>query len=235
MKWWRYFTTWFIVDVVSFIPWGRIRVHHIVEAQKKRNLFQKTFFRTKGVVKVSRIIRGRHIKLFGRVAKNTKHVGVGSSKLLVKIIKYVPKYILFARRMKFVLPFKILRMLHFLWKAFKTFCVSGRINVAKRIVISRKHITTRFANQKRRLSNVQAVKRINRRGREVGERLSTAVGGALDAVTRHTIILKNGEIPNIAPTETEGETQFSQRPFEETTCIPRSTPIDNTIPRSLSW
>jgi len=185
--WLRYLTTWFLIDVTSFIPWGRIRVHHIVEGQKKRNFFQKSFFRTKGVIKVSRVLRGRHFKLFGKVAQKSKHIGVGSSKLLRTIIKYVPKYILFVRRMKFVLPFKILRQLHFVWKAFKTFYVQRRINVTHRIVISRRNITTRISNQRRNLARVRhrsqiRLGSINRRRKNMSRRLSTAVGGAVEAV-----------------------------------------------------
>jgi len=60
-------------------------------------------------MRVTRILRGRHFKLFGRVAKHTKPVGVGASKLLRLIIKYLPKYILFFRNMKAVVALRILR------------------------------------------------------------------------------------------------------------------------------
>merc|ERR1712086_122586 len=89
--------------------------------------------------------------------------------------------------MKFVLPFKLLRQLHFLWKAFKTFYVRGKINVTKRIVISRRHITIRMRNQRIQLARVRQRSRIqlggiNRRRKNISRRLSTAVGGAVKAV-----------------------------------------------------
>merc|ERR1712238_89089 len=67
----------------------------------------------KATVKVTRILRGRHFKIFGRVVNNTKKVGVGGRRLLALIIKYLPKYILFYRNMKAVLVLKILRQIHF--------------------------------------------------------------------------------------------------------------------------
>jgi len=210
--WLRYLTTWFLIDVTSFIPWGRIRVHHIVEVQKKRNFFQKSFFRTKGVIKVSRVLRGRHFKLFGKVAQKSKRIGVGSSKLLRTIIKYVPKYILFLRRMKFVLPFKILRQLHFVWKAFKTFYVQRRINVTHRIVISRRNITTRISNQRRNLARVRyrsqiRLGSINRRRKNMGRRLSTAVGGAVKAVKTRGMRRRQNSPGNLKISETEKQTR----------------------------
>ena len=69
--WARYLTSWFVVDLLSLIPWERIYVRPIVEKMKKRNIFQKTFFRSKAVVRVSRVLRGRHVKLIGRVSKQT--------------------------------------------------------------------------------------------------------------------------------------------------------------------
>merc|ERR1712238_91943 len=67
----------------------------------------------KATVKVTRILRGRHFKIFGRVVNNTKKVGVGGRRLLALIIKYLPKYILFYRNMKAVLILKVLRQIHF--------------------------------------------------------------------------------------------------------------------------
>lgn len=59
------------------------------------------------------------MKAFGRVANNTKRIGIGGKRLLQLIIKYVPKYILFYRNMKGVLVLKILRQIHFLKKVFR--------------------------------------------------------------------------------------------------------------------
>ena len=124
--WGRYLTTWFIIDALSVVPWERIYVKPIVEKQKRRNFFTKTFFRSKAVVRVTRILRGRHVKLFGRVAKQTKTVGVGGQRLLRLIIKYLPKYLLFYRNMRSVLVVRTLRQVHFLRKLWKSFVVSIR-------------------------------------------------------------------------------------------------------------
>ncbi|KAK1749046.1 hypothetical protein QTG54_000985 [Skeletonema marinoi] len=56
--WARYLTTWFLIDALSLIPWERIYVRPIVEKIKRRNFFQKTFFRSRAVVRVSRVLRG---------------------------------------------------------------------------------------------------------------------------------------------------------------------------------
>ena len=124
--WARYLTTWFIIDALSVVSWERIYVKPIVDKQKRRNFFTKTFFRSKAVVRVTRILRGRHVKLFGRVAKQTKTVGVGGQRLLRLIIKYLPKYLLFYRNMRSVLVVRTLRQVHFLRKLWKSFVVSIR-------------------------------------------------------------------------------------------------------------
>ena len=83
----------------------------MVERIKKRNVFQKTFFRSKAVVRVSRVLRGRHIKLFGRVSK---HTGTPLSRLVKLVIKYLPKYLVFLRNMKGALVVRALRFVHWL-------------------------------------------------------------------------------------------------------------------------
>mmetsp|Transcript_15222 Transcript_15222/g.28643 ORF Transcript_15222/g.28643 Transcript_15222/m.28643 type:complete len:636 (-) Transcript_15222:104-2011(-) len=117
--WGRYLTTWFAIDALSLLPWERMFLRPIIQKQKRRNFVVKWFFRSKAVVKVTRILKGRHVKAFGRVASNTKKVGIGGKRLLQLIIKYVPKYILFYRNMKGVLVLKILRQIHFLKKVFR--------------------------------------------------------------------------------------------------------------------
>lgn len=107
--WARYLTTWFLIDILSLIPWERIYVRPLVEKMKKRNFFQKTFFRSKAVVRVSRVLRGRHIKLFGRVSKQT---GTPLRRLLSLMIKYLPKYLVFLRNMKGALVVRALRFVH---------------------------------------------------------------------------------------------------------------------------
>jgi len=117
--WGRYLTTWFVVDAVSLIPWERLFVKPIVDMQRKRNFFTKSFFRTKSFVKVTRILRANHVRLFGKMANNTKYIGVGTQRLLQLMIKYAPKYLLFYRNMKAVLFFKVLRQIHFIQKVAK--------------------------------------------------------------------------------------------------------------------
>ena len=119
--WARYLTTWFVIDVLSLLPWEMLYVKPVIEMQKRRGFFKKTFFRTRAVVRVTRVLRGRHFKLFGKVARQTKHAGVGARRLLRLLIKYVPKYLLFYRHMKGVWAVRTLRQLHWAHKIRKAF------------------------------------------------------------------------------------------------------------------
>eukprot|EP00585_Thalassiosira_rotula_P004043 CAMPEP_0196139852 /NCGR_PEP_ID=MMETSP0910-20130528/6980_1 /TAXON_ID=49265 /ORGANISM="Thalassiosira rotula, Strain GSO102" /LENGTH=916 /DNA_ID=CAMNT_0041400633 /DNA_START=91 /DNA_END=2841 /DNA_ORIENTATION=- len=125
--WARYLTTWFIIDILSLIPWERVYVRPVVERIKKRNFFQKTFFRSKAVVRVSRVLRGRHIKLFGRVSKQT---GTPLRRMVALVIKYLPKYLVFLRNMKGALVVRALRFVHWLHNMYKKIWVKAR-NAAK--------------------------------------------------------------------------------------------------------
>jgi len=119
--WARYLTTWFIIDVISIIPWERHYVKPIVEIQKRRGLFRKVFSKSRVVVRVTtRFLRKRHVKTLGNIAKTTKHAGVGARRLLRLIIKYVPKYVFFYRRMKAIIVMRLLRQVHHLRKMIKT-------------------------------------------------------------------------------------------------------------------
>jgi hypothetical protein len=51
--WGRYLTTWFAIDALSLLPWERMFLRPIIQAQKKRHFVVKWFFRSKAVVKVS--------------------------------------------------------------------------------------------------------------------------------------------------------------------------------------
>jgi len=117
--WARYLTTWFIVDVISFLPWEKIWVKPIVEMQKRRNWFQKTGRRSKVLVKVTRALRGRHIKWFNSVSRQTKHLGYSGKHLLHLIIKYIPKYFVFCKNMKAILAVRFLRQIHWVRKVLK--------------------------------------------------------------------------------------------------------------------
>jgi len=117
--WGRYLTTWFVVDALSLLPWERMFLRPIIQKIKRRNFVTKWFVRSQATVKVSRILKGHHFKAFGKVAKESKKVGVGGKRLLHLIIKYVPKYLLFYRNMKGVLVLKTLRQIHFMKKIFR--------------------------------------------------------------------------------------------------------------------
>ena len=121
--WARYLTTWFVIDLLSLIPWERIYLRPVVEKIKKRNIFQKTFFRSKAVVRVSRVLRGRHVKLFGRVSKQT---GTPLRRLVNLAIKYIPKYLLFYRNMRGALAVRTMRLIHWFYNLYKGFWVKAK-------------------------------------------------------------------------------------------------------------
>ena len=124
--WARYLTTWFVIDALSLIAWERIYVRPIVEKIKRRNFFQKTFFRSRAVVRVSRVLRGRHIKLFGRVSKQT---GTPLRRMVTLIIKYLPKYLVFLRNMKGALMVRSLRLVHWLHNIYKKIWVKAKSGI----------------------------------------------------------------------------------------------------------
>lgn len=126
--WARYLTTWFVVDVLSLIPGEKLYLRPIIDKQNRRNFFQKSFFRSKAVVRVTRILRGRHFKMFGRAVKHTKHAGVGTSRLLKLLIKYIPKYLLFFRNMKGVLAVRMLRQIHWFRKCWRNFLYKDELD-----------------------------------------------------------------------------------------------------------
>ena len=118
--WARYLTSWFAIDALSLVPWERFYVKPIIDKQRSRGFFQKYFFRSKAVVRVTTHLRGRHFRWFGNVAKHTKpHLGVGSHRLLRLIIKYAPKYVLFLRNMKGAVAVRVLRQVHWFRRFFK--------------------------------------------------------------------------------------------------------------------
>ena len=130
--WARYLTTWFVVDLISLFPGEQVYVKPLFEIQNRRNFFQKNFFRSRAVVRVTRILRGRHLKMFGQAAKHTKHAGVGASRLLRLLIKYIPKYLLFFRNMKGVLAIRTLRQVHWFRKVWRNYIFKGLENETKR-------------------------------------------------------------------------------------------------------
>jgi len=105
----RYLTSWFAVDLLALMPWETLYVKPIIDIQNKRGILQKYFFRSKAVVRVTRHLRGKHFRWFGTVAGYTKQHGVGASRLLRLIIKYIPKYFMFLKNMKGGIVVRILR------------------------------------------------------------------------------------------------------------------------------
>merc|ERR1712159_593159 len=83
----------------------------------------------KAVVRVSRHLRGRHFRWFGNVARHTKQHGVGASRLLRLLIKYLPKYILFLKNMKGVVAMRALRQINYLRRFYKNLVVDGKGDV----------------------------------------------------------------------------------------------------------
>lgn len=124
--WARYLTTWFVVDALSLVPWESLYVKPIFEAQRRRHFVKKYFFRTRAVIRVTRVLRGRHFRLFGKVARHTRHAGVGANRLLRLMIKYVPKYLLFYRNMRGVLAVRLLRQVHWMRKVLRNCYGSGK-------------------------------------------------------------------------------------------------------------
>jgi hypothetical protein len=117
--WARYLTTWFIIDIISFLPWEKLWVKPIVEMQKRRNILQKTGRRSKVVFKITRALRGRHVKWFQKISKQTRHIGYGGKQLLRLIFKYTPKYFIFCKTMKAILAVRFLRQVHWVRKILK--------------------------------------------------------------------------------------------------------------------
>lgn len=117
--WARYLTSWFVVDLLSLVPFEVLLVQPIIERQNRRGFFQKSFFRTKAVVRVSHIVlKNGYIQLFGRAARQTKPFGIGANRLLQLLIKYLPKYLLFLRNMKAIVAVRVLRQVHWLRKVY---------------------------------------------------------------------------------------------------------------------
>ena len=136
--WARYLATWFVIDAVSLFPGELLYIQPIIDKQNQRGFFQKSFFRTKAVIRVTRVLRGRHFRLFGNVAKQTKRVGFGgASRLLQLIIKYVPKYLMFLRNMKAVILVRLLRQIHWVRKVWLSWrrehCIQVRLHTNQKM------------------------------------------------------------------------------------------------------
>ena len=116
----RYLKTWFVVDALSLVPWERVLIQPVIDMQNRRNWFQKTFFRSRAIVRVTpkimRNLRKTNLMMFGRVARRT---GWGPAGLVKKMVRYMPRYLLFYRNMKGALAVRTLRQIHWFRKIFK--------------------------------------------------------------------------------------------------------------------
>merc|ERR1711933_650385 len=135
---------WFVIDILSLFPAENLYVKPVVEMQKSRGFFKRNFFRTKAAVKVTKILKGWHLRMFGKVAKRTTGV-MGIPKLLKRIIKYVPKYIVFLRNMKVIIALRILRQFRMTGNVcnmlYKNY--TRRIELSEREMISSSDVTER--------------------------------------------------------------------------------------------
>jgi hypothetical protein len=112
--WARYCTTWFVIDALSLFPGELVYLKPLIEQQNSRGWFQKLPRRAQAVVRFTRVLRGRHVRWFGLAAKQTKRAGMGgANRLLIRLIKYLPKYWMFLRNMKAVVVLRMLRQVHF--------------------------------------------------------------------------------------------------------------------------
>jgi hypothetical protein len=108
--WARYLTSWFVVDVLSLFPAELLYLQPVVDAQRRRTFWQRSFFRTKAVVKVTRWLRLHHVNLIRRMSQHTKRAaGIGASRFVRLLIRYAPKYILWFRKTRGVLAVRMLR------------------------------------------------------------------------------------------------------------------------------
>lgn len=140
----RYLISWFAVDALALFPWESLYIQPLIELQNRRGFFQKYFFRSKAVVRVTKHLRGKHFRWFGTVARHTKQHGVGAKRLLRLIIKYVPKYFMFLRNMKGIVAMRILRFVH--W--FRRFISStSSQNVSTKSDASTRSMTTRDGDE----------------------------------------------------------------------------------------
>jgi hypothetical protein len=132
----RYLTSWFAVDALSLFPWETLYVKPIIDLQNRRGFFRRSFFKSKGIVRVTTHLRGKHFRWFGTVARRAKHHGIGASRLLRLIIRYLPKYILFLRNMKGVVAMRVLRQINYV-RRFYTNVVVGEKGDAMTVSLTR--------------------------------------------------------------------------------------------------
>jgi len=133
----RYLTTWFAIDILAFIPWERFVVQRIVATMAKWRPLRKAVHRGGVIIRatpqVVRNLRIGNIRKFLRVAK---HSGLGRVKLFSKILRCVPQYSLFYRKLKGVLIIRALRQLHWGTKIYKSLVANNTAGTCKRIIVN---------------------------------------------------------------------------------------------------
>jgi hypothetical protein len=129
--WARYLTSWFVVDLLSLVPGEALFVKPIIDEQKKRGFIKKQVLRVQNITRfvfnvvTRRQIRPKHVTMFSTLVKHSKRAGIGGPRRLIYLmIKYIPKYILFVRKMKGLVALRVLRQFHWfqkLWKNLRNF------------------------------------------------------------------------------------------------------------------
>lgn len=121
--WARYLTSWFVVDLLSLVPGEALFVKPIIEQQKKRGFIKRNLFRIRAIIRFIRrgFLQRKHITMFSTVAKHSKRAGMGGASHLLRVmIKYIPKYVLFLRKMKGLLALRVLRQFHWFHKVWQS-------------------------------------------------------------------------------------------------------------------
>ncbi|GKY97210.1 hypothetical protein MPSEU_000679400 [Mayamaea pseudoterrestris] len=146
--WAHYLTSWFIIDVLSLFPGERFWLVPIVDQQNRRNVWTKTLFRSRAVIKVTRWFRHVHWQWLSQCAKHVKQL-FGVRLLRIKsakwVLRYVPKYVMFYRNMRGVVAIRILRQVHWLtrtwrqWQRQRRESISGlvREKTLERVLLER--------------------------------------------------------------------------------------------------
>ena len=146
----HYMKTWFIIDVLSVVPWEVFFLKPIIDKNRSQNFLGRFFRRTKGVVKVTRGFRGRHLRLFKTLSRSTRSFGVGARSLLKAMIKYLPKYVQFFLRMKLVIALRTARFFHSARKIMKNICNWGNRSIkSAKDRTSKINVREKFKNQVR--------------------------------------------------------------------------------------
>jgi hypothetical protein len=118
----------------------------ILEANKKKSLFAKYFGKTKGFFKGARIARiglnGNKRRMFSKLNVVSKqYLGIGGMKLLRSLIKWVPKYMMYAKTMRAAVLLRCIRGMHLMKKAARDVVVKSHY-AAVSVRLSSKRMTT---------------------------------------------------------------------------------------------